>query len=507
MTLYQNPVIKGFNPDPSICRVGDDYYLVTSTFEFFPGVPIYHSKNLVEWELINYCLIRDSQLDLNNCRCSGGIYAPTLRYHDGVFYMITTNVTGGGNFIVHTRDIRGEWSEPHWIDHEGIDPSLFFDDDGKVYFCGTHNENGRQAIALFEINPLTGEKLSDTVVISYGAGGKYPEAPHIYKINGYYYLMMAEGGTEYGHMETIFRSKSIYGPYEPCPHNPIISHKDFMGSPIQATGHADIVEDTNGNWWMVCLGIRPLPTTMLHNLGRETFLTPLVWNEDDWPVVGNNGRIALEMEAKLPAHLSGSVPSIDFEDNFESDTLKLEWNFVRNPRRDNYSLADRKGYLRLSAGAETLSDYHPTFVGIRQKEFNVKARTKLVVDSMNENQKAGLTAFYNKDYHYEIYLTKEQDKYYVALSKRIHDIECVTHQIEVDYQGEIEFEIETGVDDYKFSYRLSDDWIMLGTAKTAGLCTEGTMTMTFTGTYLGVFASNGTAYFKYFSVKEIMKDK
>lgn len=501
MRKYKNPIIKGFNPDPSICRVGDDYYLVTSTFEFFPGVPIYHSKNLVDWKLINYCLTRDSQLNLRGCRSSGGIWAPTIRYHDGIFYMITTNVTDKGNFIVYTRDIEGEWSEPQWIDHKGIDPSLFFDDDGKVYFCGTHIDSGRQGIALFEINPLTGEKLSETVTISYGNGGTYPEAPHLYKINGYYYLMLAEGGTEYGHMVTIFRSKSPYGPYESCPRNPILSHKDYMGSPIQATGHADIVEDQNGNWWLVCLGIRPLPGKLLHNLGRETFLTPMKWDDNGWPVVGDNGRIALEMEGDLPGPDIDSNGSVNFVDNFDTDFLNLEWNFVRNPKYENYSLTERKGHLKITAGKERLNDSEPTFIGIRQKEFELCVKTKLLLDFTEEGQKAGLTAFYNKDYHYEIYVTKEFGKSYVILSKKVHDIEHISKKVEIDYHGEIEFQIETGKEDYIFSYCLHDKWIKLGTGKTAGLCTEGTMSKTFTGTYLGLFVSNAEAYFEYFSVK------
>jgi len=502
MIEYQNPVIKGYNPDPSICRVGEDYYIVTSTFEYFPGVPIYHSKNLVKWELINHCLTRESQLNLKDCRNSGGIFAPTIRYHEGVFYMITTNVSDKGNFIVHTKDIRGEWSEPQWIDHRGIDPSLLFDDDGKVYYCGTHFDSGRQGIALFEINPLTGEKLSETVTISYGTGGKHPEAPHLYKINSYYYLMIAEGGTEYGHMETIFRSKDPYGPYEPCPHNPILSHRDFMGSPIQATGHADIVEDHNSNWWLVCLGIRPLPGRLLHNLGRETFLTPMTWDDNGWPVVGNEGTIDLEMEGDLPSNVANNKSSVDFIDNFNKDTLKLDWNFIRNSKCENYSLTDKKGYLKITAGKETLNDSEPAFLGIRQKEFELSARTKVLLDFSEENQKAGLTAFYNQDYHYEIYVTSEQGREYVVLSKKVHDIEHIAEKVEIDYQGEIEFQIETGKEDYIFTYRLQDEWIELGSAKTAGLCTEGTMTMTFTGTYLGIFASNAEAYFGYFSVKK-----
>lgn len=501
MTSYQNPIIRGFNPDPSICRVGEDYYLVTSTFEFFPGVPIYHSKNLVDWELINYCLTRDSQLNLVNARCSGGIYAPTIRYHDGWFYMITTNVSDRGSFIVYTDDIYGEWSDPQWVEHEGIDPSLFFDDDGTVYFCGRDNNSG--GIILYEINPRTGKKLSATQIISYGTGGKHPEAPHIYKVNNYYYLLLAEGGTEYGHMATILRSKSPYGPYEACPHNPILTHRDFTASPIQATGHADLIEDTNGNWWLVCLGIRPLPGLLLHNLGRETFLTPMVWDENGWPVVGNKGTIAMTMEGPLPAPI-GFPPSLAaFEDDFTGPTLKKEWTFVRNPRRENYSLSTRKGYLKLTAGAESLSDPRPTFLGIRQQEFAMRAQTQVLLNSMSEGQKAGLAAFYNQNYHYALYVTREQGRSFVVLAKKVHDLEDTTTRVEIDFDGMIEFQIETGSEDYHFRYRLDGDWIEIGTGKTAGLCTEGTMTMTFTGTFLGLFASKGEAFFKYFRVQAL----
>lgn len=495
MIKYQNPVIKGYNPDPSICRVGDDYYLVTSSFEFFPGVPIYHSKNLVNWTLINYCLTRDSQLKLDDCRCSGGIFAPTIRYHDGIFYMITTNVTDKGNFIVHTKDIYGEWSQPQWVDQGGIDSSLLFADD-KAYFCSTTHIDGRQGIALCEVNPLTGERLTPSRIICGGAGGKFPEAPHLYKIRGKYYLMIAEGGTEYGHMETMFCSEDIYGEYESCPFNPILSHKDFMGSPIQATGHADIVEDTNGNWWMVCLGIRPISSGLLHNLGRETFLSPLTWDENNWPIVGDRGRISLEMEAPLPAELKAS--SIDFEDNFDGEKLKLDWNFVRNPIPCHYDLKQRKGFLKLSAGEEYLNSAIPTFVGIRQKEFEICAQTKLEVKDLREHAKAGITAFYNQNYYYALYLTMEDGKCFVALSTRIHDSEYLSQKVEINFVDSIELKIDANQIDYRFSYRLQDEWIELGTAKTAGLCTETTMTMTFTGTYLGLFASNADTYFDYF---------
>ena len=214
MLTYQNPILPGFYPDPSICRVGEDYYLVNSSFEFFPGVPLWHSRDLVNWEQKGYVLTRESQLPLRNGRTSGGIFAPTIRCHNGRFYMITTNVTDGGNFFVWTDDINGEWSDPVWIDHEGIDPSLFWDDDGKVYYAGTGRYE--QGIYQFEIDLETGKKLSDTKIIWKGTGGKCPEGPHMYKINSWYYLMIAEGGTEYGHKETIARSRSVWDRLSPA---------------------------------------------------------------------------------------------------------------------------------------------------------------------------------------------------------------------------------------------------------------------------------------------------
>ena len=207
MTPFRNPIIPGFYPDPSVCRVGEDYYLVTSTFEFFPGVPVFHSRDLVHWEQIGHALTRTSQLPLREAPPSGGIYAPTIRYHEGVFYMVTTNVSYGGNFYVTATDPAGPWSDPIYVDQAGIDPSLLFDDDGKVYFLS----NGNGCMSICEIDIATGKKLAPTRPSWKGTGGRYPEAPHLYKINGLYYLMIAEVGTEYGHMETIARSASPYG--------------------------------------------------------------------------------------------------------------------------------------------------------------------------------------------------------------------------------------------------------------------------------------------------------
>lgn len=503
---YQNPIISGYNPDPTICRVGNDFYIMNSTFEFFPGVPIYHSTNLVNWELVNFALKTDRQLELKGCPASGGIYAPTLRYHDGLFFMTTTNVSTKGNFIVHTDDIYGDWSEPVWVAQGGIDPTLLFDDDGKVYFCSTSFENGKEGISMCEVNPFTGEMLTESKMICTGSGGRFAEGPHMYKINGWYYLMLAEGGTEYGHMETMFRSKSPWGPFEGCPHNPILTHRDTMKEDIKCTGHADIVEDQNGNWWLVSLGIRPLVTqtnrVLLHNLGRETFLAPLHWDEDGWPHVGNQGTYDVIMDGPLPGEPPLPVDR-SFQTDFDEDTLSLHLTYIRNPYRENYQLKAEESKLVLYGTEKTLScdNDSPTFIGVRQKEFDICATAKMKIDPQNEKEFGGITAYYNDSYHYDLFLTKKEDGYYVCLGKRVHDIEVVTNQQKIDCQGEVELRIEADKSYYYFSYRCGEgDFIPLGKGMTAGLCTECTHTMTFTGVFIGLYAVNTAAEFDRFEV-------
>lgn len=495
---YQNPIIPGFHPDPSICRCGDDFYLVNSTFEFFPGVPVYHSRNLVNWELINHCLTRDSQLPLEGSIASGGIYAPTIRYFDGTFYMVTTNVTHRGHILVKTKDIRGQWSEPVYIDQNGIDPSLLFAD-GKVYFCSTGEYEEGSGLYLCEIDADTGEKLTPSRFLSRGAGGKFPEGPHIYKIKGMYYLMLAEGGTEYGHMVTMFRSREVYGPYEACPHNPILTQRNTMG-PLQASGHADIVEDSRGHWWLVCLGIRTTRYNMLHHLGRETFLAPLAWDENGWPIAGIKGTLALTMEADLPG-----VPEPvkhDFTDDFTSVELKKQWTFIRNPERENYCLNPEAGVIRLTGTEKELSSPNtsPTFMGIRQAAFDMEADTILEGD-FREGQKSGITAFYNDCYHYELYLTREKEDYYICLNKKVHDLEAVVHKEKIAYKGSIYLRITADQRDYRFSYSTGGaEYKEAGLGSTAGLSTEGTRNMTFTGTFIGLFSMGGSADFKNFKL-------
>ncbi len=504
--LFKNPIIPGYNPDPSICRVGEDFYLVNSTFEFFPGVPIYHSKNLINWELIGHCLTRREQLELEGCRNSGGIYAPTIRYHEGIFYMITTNVTHKGNFVVHTRDIYGEWSNPAWIDQGGIDPSLFWDDDGTCYYCSTGTLDGVRGIVGFVINPMTGEILSDKRILSEGCGGQCAEGPHIYKKDGYYYLMIAEGGTEYAHRETIQRSKSVWGPYESCPHNPIISHKEYKKSEIHATGHADLVEDESGNWWMVFLGIRRFSHALLHNLGRETFLAPVRW-EDGWPVVGYNGNGTIELFMDVPVPNPDTVKPQDHSIciDFGADKLDKRLSYTRNPEAERYIYqpADRK--LTLMGTEKTLNEpgTSPTILSFKQPEFTTTLLVEMDLQA-TDARRAGVAAYYNNDYHYEIYIGNDESGKYIGFYKHIHDmgVELVKLPVSEFEADTILFKVDTDREKYRFSYALSNDngvikgYEEVGSGLNAGLSTEGTRTMTFTGTLFSLFSEEGAGVFK-----------
>lgn len=502
MAQYLNPVLKGYNADPSVCRVGEDYYLVTSTGEYFPGVPIYHSRDLVHWQMLGHCLSRASQLNLDRSNGTGGIYAPTLRYSDGTFYLICTNTTNNGNFVIHAPAPTGPWSDPKWIDEGGIDPSLFFDDDGKVYYCSTHRDpaDGRQCTIAFEIDPISGKILSDRHIIGYGAGGKYPEGPHIYRIGAFYYLIQAEGGTEYGHMTTIFRSKHVYGPYESCPHNPILSHKDNQYSSIQCVGHGDLVDDVNGRWWILCHGIRMLDSRLLHNTGREVYLAPVVWNEAGWPVCGQNGRLDYRMEGPILGGEGDVAPSsVDFSDDFVQPEWPPQWTFVHNPDFSKYARADG---LQIRGGSETLNDASPAFVGVRQPEHRVRVRTELST-ALAEGQRAGLTAYYNRYNHYEACLIRENGRLYAALSKHLYDMETLSGKQEIPNDGWAELSFTADVEDYTFECRTSAGVFRLGTAKTAGLCTESQMLMCFSGTFNGLFSTGGSATFRNFEIRSL----
>jgi len=486
MITYTNPVIPGFYSDPSVCRAGQDYYLVTSSFEYFPGVPLFHSRDLIHWQQIGHCLTRASQLPLTNAPSSGGIFAPTIRYHEGTFYMITTNVSHGGNFYVFTNDPAGEWSEPIWVQQAGIDPSLCFDAH-HLYLTGTAGWP-QPSIYQCEIDMKSGQQLTETRFLWQGTGGRFPEGPHLYHIGDWYYLMIAEGGTEYGHMETLARSRSPWGPLEPCPHNPILTHRDQAAHPLQGAGHADLIEAHDGSWWLVFHAFRPHDRSY-HHLGRETCLTPLTWTEDGWPVVSPEKTVDVQMNVTAsPQQMEEIEPA---RDDFATPALRLCWNFLRNHHEQDRSLTERPGCLRLYGSPRTLDSLDsPAFVGRRQQHINASARAWLDFRPEDEGHEAGLTVLMNERHHYELAVIQEKGSRCIIVRRRIGDLVAIVARAMIE-EGPFELEIQAETDIYTFTYTLAGEPTRkVATGATRYLSSE--VAGGFTGVYFGMYAtSNG----------------
>ncbi|GAB2762447.1 glycoside hydrolase family 43 protein [Streptomyces bullii] len=362
---FANPVIPGFHPDPSICRAGDDYYLACSSFEYFPGVPIFHSRDLVHWTQIGNVLDRLSQLRLPlDTPSSAGIYAPTLRHHDGRFWLITTNVNDGGNLLFTATDPAGPWSDPIRLpDVHGIDPDLAWDDESNCW-CTT------AGVGQIRIDPRTGQSFGPQRRLWSGTpGAKAPEAPHLYRIGEYWYLLIAEGGTERGHGVSVARGRTPNGPFEPCPANPILTHRG-TDHPVQNTGHADLVQAPDGTWWMVLLGVRPRGGTPgWHVLGRETFLAPVSW-ADGWPVVGEPAPVMA-----APAWPLAPGPAEASRDDFDLSELRPSWVSPRSRPTEHCTTEERAGWLTLRARGGSLDDPDVMFVGRRQRHLSCRAST------------------------------------------------------------------------------------------------------------------------------------
>ncbi len=498
MRTYQNPIIPGFYPDPSICRVGEDYYLVNSSFEFFPGIPLWHSTNLVEWEQLGHVLTRESQAQLVGSAISGGIFAPTIREHEGTFYVVVTNVnlfpTGAPNFLVHTDDIHGAWSDPVPIAHMGIDPMLFFDDDGTTYFAGVgFDETGKQGIALFELDVQTGKALSDTRFIWYGSGGRNPEGPHLYKKDGWYYLLLAEGGTEYGHMVTVARSHNVWGPYEGCPDNPILTHRDDAGSIFQGVGHADLVDAPDGSWHVVCHAFRP-SQAQLHHIGRETMLAPVTW-VDGWPVV--NGSAPLHAVMETEGNGAHAAFDLGFVDDFTGPQLDSRYCHVWNPVAENYEVGDG---LVLRAAAPLNDAAQVTFVGVRQQQMELTCEATLAIEG---DGVFGLSVYHNREHHYDLCVQRAEGELLVWLRRCVADLEVESGLLGVSTGNALDLRIIAKRDGYEFYVgQPGESFVCMGSGSTQLLSTE-VMRGTFTGCLFGLFAEGeGAARVSRFSVSE-----
>ncbi len=496
MDSFHNPIIPGFYPDPSICRVGEEFYLVTSSFEYFPGVPLFHSHDLVHWHQIGHVLTRPSQLQLRDVPSSYGIYAPTLRYHDGRFYLITTLCKPEvhhepRHFFVSTDDIHGEWSEPIWItgdaQGDGHDPDLFWDDDGTVYYTRFTWDQG---ITQWQLDINTGQVLSAGQSIWQGFEDRYCEAPHLYKIQDWYYLIAAEGGTGYGHMVVIARSQHPYGPFFGAPQNPILSHRALVMEPIAATGHGDLIQSPDGTWWLVFLGIRPLEHRY-HILGRETFLAPVTWTEDEWPVVNEHHPVTLQMQLhSVPP--SAPVSKTIAHDDFDAPTLAPQWNFRRNPVPGSWSLSERSGHFALHCLPPTLDSTEPlSFVGRRQQHFAGEFRALFDFYPTQQDAEAGLCVIQNEHFHYEIAIGKGRENRRILVRRSIGDLQAIVAEREI-FDGLIELMISFEHDRYRFSFAQgTEETVVIAEGASKYLSTE--VSGGFTGVYLGLYAFGGWA--------------
>ncbi|REC95997.1 glycoside hydrolase family 43 protein [Kushneria indalinina] len=411
MTLITNPVLPGYHPDPSILRVGDDYYIAVSTFEWFPGVQIHHSKDLVHWQLLTYPLTRVSQLNMIGNIDSGGVWAPCLSHADGVFYLIYTDVKSREgafkdthNYLIIADNIEGPWSDPVYLNSSGFDPSLFHDEDGSKWLLNMiwdfrKSKHPFAGIALQRYDHDRKRLTGPVHNIFRGTELGLTEAPHIYQHGGYYYLITAEGGTEYNHAVTVARSSSLSGPYEVDPENPILTSDREDPSRLQKAGHGSLVTTQDGDWYMAHLCARPAIDDKCI-LGRETALQKCYWTEDGWLRIENGPYPDWQVTA--PNLASHPLPQEDGHDDFSDSRLKLYWNSLRRPfTQDWISLHERPGFLRLKGGESMQSTHRQSLLARRLEHFHVEVETELEFSPEHFQQMAGLIIYYDTaDYVY-----------------------------------------------------------------------------------------------------------
>ncbi len=507
---YANPILQGFYPDPSIVRAGRDYYLVNSTFAWFPGMPIFHSRDLVHWTQIGNAIDRSSQLKFDKLNMWQGLYAPDISWHDGTFYILNTCVGCGGNFVITAKKPHGPWSDPVFLPGvEGIDTSLFFDDDGSAWIV--HNGpppekpryEGHTAIWLqhFDAKALKAVGKPQVLVDA----GTHPErkpiwieGPHIFKKDGLYYLIAAEGGTEEGHSEVVFRSDKVTGPYVALASNPILTQRDLpkdRARPITSTGHAKFVETPEGDWWAVFLGVRPYDSAGDFNTGRETFMMPVRW-KDGWPRVTDPGQRVpwLAPAPKLPKQAKPPVPlngDFSFREDFDAAKLPLYWMQLRN--RQGHWWRVRNGALQLNARAVALGDNgNPSLLARRQQHLNATATTELRFHAASDDAEAGLAAFQNDQYWYLIAVGSDHSEPVVRVRRSLNGAVSTLAEAPLPAISAVQLRISAHGPSYDFGWSADGkhwhslvkgaDGTILSTKKAGG----------FVGAVFGLYAHDGS---------------
>ncbi|HEX2913697.1 MAG TPA: glycoside hydrolase family 43 protein [Chloroflexia bacterium] len=531
MNTIKNPILRGFNPDPSILRVGDDYYIAASTFEWFPGVQIHHSRDLVNWHLLTHPLTRVSQLDLSGNPNSAGVWAPDLSYHDGLFYLIYTNVRSldwiyndTHNYLVTAPDIMGPWSEPIYLNSSGFDPSLFHDDDGRKWLLNMQwdfrpERNTFAGILIQEYSPAEQKLVGPIHNIFKGTSRGLTEGPHLYKRDGYYHLLTAEGGTVYEHAVTMARSKNILGPYEIHPQNPVLTSAANRELALQKAGHASLVETQNGEWYMAHLVGRPLKPQWTCNLGRETALQKCYWSEDGWLRLSNGGNEP-EVEVQGP-----DLPAYPFEPeperyDFDSPELSIHFNSLRVPVDESWaSLTERPGYLRLR-GRESLSSWQrQSLLARRQQAFRCEAETCLEFDPQSFQQMAGLICLYDTRNYFYLCVSNDEE---AGKSLRILDCdrgkysEPLARPISLVGVDRIYLKVILDYHDLQFYFSSdSQEWHKIGPVFPATRLSDeycATANGSFTGAFIGMCVQDLSgrqivADFDYFAYQEFPEDE
>lgn len=510
--FYRNPVLAGFYPDPSIVRVGGDFYLVNSTFAWFPGIPIFHSRDLIHWRQIGNAIDRPDQLDFTGLGMSRGIFAPDISYHDGRFYIVTTAVGSGGNFVITATNPAGPWSDPTFLPSvEGIDPSLFFDADGSAWIVnnrappGKSLYDGHRAIWLQRFDTATLRMTGEPRLLVDGGVdlSKQPvwiEGPHIFRTRGHYYLTAAEGGTSVNHSQVVFRADRVEGPYVPAPAsiNPILTQRDLdpaRAAPVTSAGHADPVELADGSWWAVFLATRPYAGN-LYNTGRETFLLPIRW-QDGWPSILAKGK-AIPLTVRrpdLPMMPKATLPmtgNFDRRDDFDGTTLGMEWMTMRTPTTSQWRVAD--GVLAMTPSTAGIGDHaQPSFVARRQQHSDAVATTALTFMPA-DGAEAGIAAVQDDDHFLGIGLTRSGGQLMVRGFRRASTdapaigVTIVSRPVTLAAKTMLRLRLAAHGGRYDLDYAIGDGpWVVLA----HGI--DGTILSTevaggFTGTMIGPYA-------------------
>jgi len=502
--MYKNPIITGTHPDPSILRVGDDYYMVNSSFIFFPCIPISHSKDLINWHIVGHAIANPEYAHLEELEGGRGYWAPDISYYDGRFYITATYRLNDNGTVYRKQMItssvnpEGPYSEPVFLDEDGIDPSLFTDEDGRRYMI--LNRGAR----IFELDKEAKNIISKPQLLWYGDNKRAPEGSHLLKKDGYYYLFVAEGGTGIGHRISVARSKNLMGHYESCPYNPIMRQLDEKAA-IQRAGHGKPVQTQNGDWYIVYLCGR-MVNGKYSILGRETAMDPITWTADNWPIINNlNGPSALQKKPNLPQHIWEDTSA----DDFNGERLSLDWMFPRVPKENSYYIEDSCLYLK-----GDILDMNDTgcrsVVVRRQKDFCFTAECKLYLTNMAEGQNMGMTCYYDENTYLKFGIFGENNEYFINVEEWIDDKYYKQNKVSISGAEEIELKIETKYLERTFYYRLKNkEWIKIAhLSNVYYLCDEGIQKgKRFTGAMIGMYAYAGnkseySGKFEYFKIKK-----